>query len=151
EHFGNPSSTHEYGEKAHEAVEKARAQVAALLGAQPDEIVFMGGGTEATNHALKGAVLIKLRGIFGRWARGAQIITSAIEHPATLQTCEFLRRLGCTVNQVPVDSTGLVDVEAIRKHLSRSTTIVSIMHANNEVGTIEPIRQIADVARSYGA
>jgi cysteine desulfurase len=151
EYFGNPSSTHEYGKRAQEAVEWARAQVAGLLGAQPDEIVFTGGGSEASNHALKGAVFIKLRGIFGRWAKGAQIITSTIEHPATLVPCEFLRRLGCTITQVGVDGAGLVDVEAIRKSLSRSTTIVSIMHANNEVGTMQPIRQIADLARSFGA
>jgi cysteine desulfurase len=150
-HFGNPSSTHTYGKRAHEAVERARAQVADLLGAQPDEIVFTGGGSEASNQALKGAVFIKLRGLFGRWAKGAHIITSTVEHPATLQPCEFLRRLGCTITQVGVDATGIVDVEAIRKNLTRSTTIVSIMHANNEVGTIQPIRQIADMVRSYGA
>src|SRR5439155_6619157 len=151
EHFGNPSSTHEYGKRAHDAVEHARAQVAALLGAQPDEICFTGGGSEASNQALKGAVFIKLRGVFGRWAKGANITTGTTEHPATLAPCEFLRRLGCTVNQVGVDRSGIVDVEAIRKNLSRSTTIVSIMHANNEVGTIQPIRHIADLARSYGA
>src|SRR5262245_38515423 len=150
-HFGNPSSTHAYGKRAHDVVDQARAQVAALLGAQPDEIVFTGGGSEASNHALKGAVFIKLRGIFGRWAKGAQIITSTVEHPATQQPCEFLRRLGCTITQVGVDATGIVDVEAIRKSLSRSTTLVSIMHANNEVGTIQPIRPIADMAHSYGA
>src|SRR5437867_8616241 len=94
EHFGNPSSTHEYGKAAHDAVERARAQVAALLGAQPDEIVFTGGGTEATNQALKGAIFAKLHGFFGRWAKGGHIVTSTIEHPATLQTCDFLRRLG---------------------------------------------------------
>ena len=84
EHFGNPSSTHEYGKRAQDAVERARSQVAALLGAQPDEICFTGGGSEASNQALKGAVFIKLRGIFGRWAKGAHIITGTTEHPATL-------------------------------------------------------------------
>src|SRR5438128_12402671 len=88
ENFGNPSSTHAFGKSAHDAVARARAQVAELLGAQPDEIIFTSGGTEASNHAIKGAVLIKLRGIFGRLARDAHIITSAIEHPATLQPCE---------------------------------------------------------------
>src|SRR5690348_10241080 len=81
EHWGNPSSTHSLGKTAHNAVEEARQQVAQLLGAQADEIVFTGGGTEASNHALKGAVFVKLRGFFGRWARGAHIIISAIEHP----------------------------------------------------------------------
>src|SRR5262245_40649550 len=93
--FGNPSSSHTYGKTAHHALDVARQQVADLLGAQPDEIVFTGGGSEASNHALKGAVFAKLRGFFGRWARDAHIITSAIEHPATLQPCEFLKRLGC--------------------------------------------------------
>jgi len=89
EGFGNPSSTHVLGRHSHEAVAKARAQVAELLGAQPDEIVFTGCGSEANNLALKGVVFAKLRGIFARWARGAHLITSAVEHPAVLQPCEF--------------------------------------------------------------
>src|SRR5438270_6498906 len=88
-HFGNPSSAHAYGKAAHDAVDRARQQMAELLGAQPDEIVFTGGGSEASNQAIKGMVFIKLRGIFGRWARDAHLITSAFEHPATLQPCEF--------------------------------------------------------------
>lgn len=151
EHFGNPSSTHAYGKQAHDAVDRARAQVAALIGAQPEEIVFTGGGTEASNQALKGAVFAKLQGFFGRWARGAHIVTSAVEHPATLQPCEFLKRLGCKVTVLPVDRFGLVDPEAVRKAVDRGTTIVSIMHANNEVGTLEPIREIAAIARERGA
>src|SRR5262245_58920757 len=150
-HFGNPSSTHAYGKRAHDAVDQARAQVAALLGAQPDEIVFTGGGTEASNQALKGAVFIKLRGFFGRWVKGAHIITSAVEHPATLQPCAFLERLGCKITILPVDRFGLVDPQAVKKALDRSTTIVSIMHANNEVGTLEPIREIAELVRGQGA
>jgi cysteine desulfurase len=150
-YFGNPSSTHEYGKTAHDAIEEARGQVAALLGAQPDEIVFTGGGTEASNQALKGAVFAKLRGFFGRWVKGAHIITSAVEHPATLQPCAFLERLGCKVTILPVDRFGLVDPQAVKKALDRSTTIVSIMHANNEVGTLEPIREIAELVRGQGA
>src|SRR5262245_65305185 len=95
EHFGNPSSAHAFGRAAHEAVERARQQVAELLGAGPDEVVFSGGGSEASNLALKGIVFAKLRGLFGRWARDAHVITSAVEHPATLQPCAFLKRLGC--------------------------------------------------------
>src|SRR5262245_4654756 len=133
EHFGNPSSSHVYGQTAHRGVDHARQQVADLLGAQPDEIVFTGGGSEASNQARKGVVFAKLRRIFGRWAKGAHIITSAVEHPATLQPCEFLKRLGCRVTIVPVDLHGCVDPEAVRKALDRSTTLVSIMHANNEV------------------
>ncbi len=153
-HFGNPSSTHDYGRHAHEAVARARAEVAALLGAQPDEVVFTGGGTEASNHALKGVVFARLQGVFGRLfgsARAPHIITSAIEHPATLQPCDFLRRIGCKVTIVPVDRFGLVDPDAVRRALTRRTAIVSIMHANNEVGTLQPIREIAQIARRHGA
>jgi cysteine desulfurase len=150
EHFGNPSSTHVFGKKTHDAVAHARGQVADLLGAQPEEIIFTSGGTEASNHAIKGAVLGKLRGIFGRWARDAHIITSAVEHPATLQPCEFLKRLGCRVTVLPVDRHGLVDPDAVRKAIDRKTTLISIMHANNEVGTLQPIQEIAAIARERG-
>jgi cysteine desulfurase len=150
EQFGNPSSTHAYGKAAHDAVEQSRRQVAVLLGAEPDEIVFTSGGTEASNHALKGIVFAKLRGLFGRWAKDAHIITSAVEHPATLQPCEFLKRLGCRVTILPVDRYGGVDPDAVRKAIDRRTTLVSIMHANNEVGTLQPIREIAALARERG-
>jgi cysteine desulfurase len=151
EHYGNPSSTHSLGKTAHNAVEQARQQVVQLIGAQPDEIVFTGGGTEASNHAIKGAVFAKLRGFFGRWARGAHVITSAIEHPATMQPCEFLKRLGCRVTVVPVDGQGLVDPDAVGKAMERGTTLVSIMHSNNEVGTLQPINEIAALTRRRGA
>ncbi len=146
-HFGNPSSTHAFGKTAHDAVDQARSQVAELLGAQPDEIVFTGSGSEASNHALKGAVFAKLQGFFGRWARGAHIVTSTVEHPATLQPCVFLERLGCKVTKVPVDRHGLVDPANVKKALERGTTIVSIMHANNEVGTLQPIREIGALCK----
>lgn len=149
-HFGNPSSTHAYGKTTHEAVERARQQVAELLGAKPSEICFTSGGSEANNHALVGAIFAKTRGIFGRWARDAHIITSAIEHPATLQPCEFLKRLGCRVTILPVDGHGCVDPDAVHKAIERRTTIISIMHANNEVGTLQPIREIAAIARERG-
>ncbi len=152
--FGNPSSAHEYGRRADDAVEHARTDVANLLGAHPDEIVFTGGGTEASNHALKGAVFARLQGVFGRlfgaWST-PHIVTCAIEHPATLQPCEFLRRLGCAVAILPVDRHGLVDPDAVRKALTRRTVIVSIMHANNEVGTLQPIREIAQIVKRHGA
>jgi cysteine desulfurase len=150
EHHGNPSSTHTYGKIAHDAVEQARGQCADLLGAKPDEILFTSGGTEASNHAIKGSVFVKLRGIFGRWAKDAHLIISAIEHPATTQPCEFLKRLGCRVTVVPVDRHGLVDPDAVRKAIDRRTMLVSIMHSNNEVGTLQPIREIAAVARERG-
>src|SRR5687767_5767285 len=136
EHFGNPSSTHAYGKRAHDAVAQARAQVAELIGAQADEIVFTGGGTEASNQALKGAVFARMQGLFGRLFGGMSrphLVTSAIEHPATLQPCEFLKRLGCRVTILAVDRHGLVDPEAVRAALRGGATIVSIMHSNNEV------------------
>jgi cysteine desulfurase len=151
EHYGNPSSTHGLGKSAHNAVEQARRQVAELLSAQPEEIVFTGGGSEASNHAIKGAVFAKLRGFFGRWVRGAHVVISAVEHPATTQPCEFLKRLGCTVTVVPVDGRGLVDPDVVGKALKRGATLVSIMHSNNEVGTLQPIREIAALARERGA
>src|ERR1700722_5314127 len=98
DHFGNPSSSHAYGKAAHDAVDRARGQVAVLLGAQPDEIVFTGGGTEASTLALKGVMLQNLSGL-----RGPPIVTSAVEHPATLQPCDFLKRLGCAITILPVD------------------------------------------------
>ena len=148
--FGNPSSAHAYGKITHDAVEKARAQVADFLGAHPDEIVFTSGGSEANNQALKGLVFAKLRGLFGRWARDAHIITSAVEHPAVLEPCAFLKRLGCRVTVLSVDRYGLVDPDSVRKALDRRTTLVSIMHANNEIGTLQPIREIAAFARERG-
>jgi cysteine desulfurase len=150
EQYGNPSSSHSLGQAAHGAAEKARSQVAALLGARPDEVVFTGGGSEASNLAIKGTVLTRPRGLFGRWARGAHIVHSAIEHPATAQPCEFLRRLGCRVTVVPVDRHGLVDPDAVRKALARDTVLVSIMHSNNEVGTLQPIKEIAEITRGQG-
>jgi cysteine desulfurase len=161
EHYGNPSSTHALGKRAHEAVETARRQVAELLGADAEEVVFTGGGTEASNHAIKGSVFARfvsknlfqalVKGIFGRWGNEVHVVISAIEHPATVQPCEFLKRLGCRVTVVPVDGQGTVDPDAVRKALGRGATLVSIMHSNNEVGTLQPIKEIAAVAHECGA
>jgi cysteine desulfurase len=151
EHFGNPSSSHAYGKAAHQAIDQARRQVANLLGAQPDEVVFTGGGSEASNLALKGVVFARLYGPAADSARDVHIITSAVEHPATLQPCAFLERLGCRVTVLPVDRHGQVDPDAVRKALDRPTTLVSIMHANNEVGTLQPVRAIAELAHAHGA
>jgi cysteine desulfurase len=150
DHFGNPSSTHSYGKEAHAAVETARRQLAELIGAEPDEIVFTGGGSEASNHAIKGVVLKKPRGWFGRWGRDAHVIISAVEHPATVMPCEFLKSLGCRVTVVPVDGTGMVDPDDVRKAITSRTRLVSIMHSNNEVGTLNPIAEIARVAHERG-
>jgi cysteine desulfurase len=150
EHYGNPSSVHAFGKKAHDAVEHARRQVAELLGAQPDEIVFTGGGSEASNLALKGAAFGRLRGLFGRWAGGPHIVISAVEHPATTQPCEFLKRLGCRVMVVPVDGRGCVDPDAVGRVIAKGAALVSVMHSNNEVGTLQPIKEIAALTRAKG-
>jgi len=149
QHYGNPSSTHLYGKASHDAIDHARTQVAALLGARPEEILFTSGGTEASNHALKGTVFAKSSKNLGHCE--GHIITSAVEHPATLKPCEFLRTLGCKVTILPVDHHGLVDPAAVRTALTPATTIVSIMHANNEVGTVQPIRDIARTVKEHGA
>ena len=141
--YGNPSSGHWAGAPAKAALEQARGQVAALLGCADDEIVFTSGGSEANNLALKGVV-------FARGNRPLHVITSEIEHPAILAPCRFLERLGTVTTHVPVDETGLVDPDAIRKAITKDTCLISVMHANNEVGTIQPIADIARIAREHG-
>jgi cysteine desulfurase len=143
EHFGNPSSHHWAGAPAKAAVERARAQVAALLGCSPDEIIFTSGGSESNNHALKGV-------FFANRHRGDHVITTAVEHPAILQPLRFLETLGAKVTLVPVDRNGRVDPEDVRKALTPRTILVSVMHANNEVGTVQPIAEIAAIARAAG-
>jgi cysteine desulfurase len=145
EQFGNPSSGHRYGKEAHRAIDKARRQVADLIGANPGEVLFTSGGTEASNHAIKGAVL-------AHHPERGHVIISAIEHPATVEPCEFLKRFfGCEVTVVPVDRFGRVDPDDVRRALTPRTRLVSIMHSNNEIGTFEPIREIAAIARQHGA
>jgi cysteine desulfurase len=143
EPFGNPSSSHWAGAPAREAVENARAQVAALLGCAPDEVVFTSGGTEANNAALTGA-------FFAAEVRSRHIITTQIEHPAIIEPCRFLERLGATVTYVGVDKMGMVDPADIRRALRPDTILVSVMHANSEVGTIQPIAEIAAITREAG-
>ncbi len=144
DHFGNPSSTHPYGVEAKRAVEEARRQVAALLGCEPDELIFTSGGTESNNHAIKGAALA-LR------SRGRHIITSAVEHPAVIEVCHWLEREGFRVTVLPVDGDGLVDPADLEKAITSDTTLVTVMHANNEVGTIQPIAELAEIAHRHGA
>jgi cysteine desulfurase len=143
DHFGNPSSDHEYGYRTRAAVQTAREQLAALLGATPDEVVFTGGGSEANNLAIKG-VAYALR------ARGNHLITSAVEHPGVEAPLRFLERQGYQVTTVPVDQDGRVDPAQIGAAITDQTILVSIMHANNEVGTLQPIRAIADIAHASG-
>ena len=141
--WGNPSSLHAAGIKAAEGVERARLHAAALIGADADEIVFTGSGTEADNHALIGAV-------FALRNKGEHVITSAIEHHAVLHTANFLAETGCRVTVLPVDSTGMVDLEDVKAAITDRSVLVSIMHANNEVGTIQPIAEIGVICRERG-
>lgn len=141
--FGNPSSDHWAGRPAHDAVEKARTRVATLLGCVPDEVVFTSGGSEANNQALKGTFFASRHG-------HPHIITTQVEHPAILSPCRFLERLGAQVTLLPVDSFGRVDPDDVRRAVKPETILVSVMHANNEVGTIQPIAEISRVARELG-
>src|SRR5262245_57855492 len=143
EHFGNPSSGHWASTGAKAALETARGQVAALLGCHDDEIVFTSGGSEANNLALKG-VYFALRG------KGDHIVTTQIEHPAIIEPCRFLERLGARVTHLPVDGAGRIDPDDLRRAITPRTILVSIMHANNEVGTIQPIEECARIARERG-
>jgi len=143
EAYGNPSSPHWAGRPAREAVERARAQVADLLGASSDEIVFTSGGSEANNLALKGVV-------FAAGERGAHVVISAVEHPSVVAPCRFLEGRGAAVSVLPVDGAGLVDPEDLRRAITPRTVLVSVMHANNEVGTIEPIEACARIAHERG-
>ncbi|MGA2629392.1 MAG: cysteine desulfurase family protein [Terriglobia bacterium] len=141
--YGNPSSLHQEGREARNAVEKARAEVAALLGAEPSEIIFTASGTEADNLALVGAI---------RAGGGhSHLITSAIEHAAVLETCHFLERTGTQVTYLPVNGEGLVDPGSLRRALRPETRLASIMTVNNVVGTVQPIAELAQIAAQHGS
>lgn len=140
EHFGNPSSSHAYGRITRQAVEQARSQVARLINAKPAEIIFTSGGTEANNHAI-------------RWVAGvkdAHVITTQIEHPAVTEVCEALRAGEVAITYVPVDDDGRIDLEEVRRAIRPETALISVMHANNEVGTVQPIEEIGTLARERG-
>lgn len=141
--YGNPSSAHWAGEAAKSLLDRSRGQVAALLGCSPQEIVFTGGGSESNNLALKGLY-------FAQGNRGAHIITSAVEHPAILEPCRFLERLGARVTYLPVDTTGRIDPADLERAITPDTILISVMHANNEVGTIQPIEECTRIAHSRG-
>lgn len=145
EPYGNPSSLHWAGVPARDAIERARSQVAALLSCDATEVVFTSGGTEANNQVIKGL-------FFRRMAsdRRFHLVTSCIEHPAVLAPCGFLERLGAKVTRLPVDGRGLVDPEDVRRAIRPGADLVSIMHANNEVGTIQPLSEIASIAHEHG-
>jgi cysteine desulfurase len=143
QHFGNPSSHHWAGEPAKEAVEHARRQVADLLECLPTEIVFTSGGSESNNHAIKGV-------FFASKKKGNHIITTQIEHPAVINPCRFLEKLGAVVTYAGVDQYGRVNPEEIEKTITAKTILISVMHANNEVGTIQPIEEISKITRKHG-
>lgn len=142
EPFGNPSSNHWAGLLAKEAVQKARSQVARLLNCKATEIVFTSGGSESNNHALKGVY-------FAKRISDAHLITTQVEHPAVINPCKFLESLGAVVTYLPVDRYGRVDPDDVRRALTPRTVLVSVMHANNEVGTIQPIAEIARIAHEH--
>jgi len=143
ERFGNPSSGHFFGVEARSAVERARAQLAALIGCAPGEIVFTSGGTEANNQALIGTA-------FANRKRGKHIIASKVEHPAVDNTLRWLFGQGFSITRVPVDGSGRVDPDAVRAALTPGTILITVMHANNEVGTIQPLAEIGVIAREHG-
>jgi cysteine desulfurase len=143
EAFGNPSSIYSCGQQAKGAIEESRTKIADLIGARDEEIVFTSGGTEADNFAIKGVAS-------SRDTRGNHIITSPIEHHAVIETCKFLGRRGFSITHLPVDEYGLVDPDDIKKAITDKTILISVMHANNEIGTIEPIAEIGKIAREAG-
>jgi len=137
--YGNASSLHSFGREAHNAMEEARSRVAQLINAHPEEIIFTAGGTESDNIAIKGVA-------YANRSRGDHIITSTIEHPAVLETCRSLEKQGFKVSYIPVNKNGLIELESLQKAVTERTILITIMHANNETGTIEPIEEIAEIA-----
>ncbi len=142
EHFGNPSTTHWAGRMAKESYEKARQQVADLLGCNAREVIFTSGGSESNNHALKGV-------FYANKGKGNHIITTQIEHPAIINPCLFLRKHGASVTYVGVDSHGRVSPKDIEEAITDETILISVMHANNETGVIQPIKEIGEIARKH--
>ena len=141
--YGNASSLHLFGREAYQGLEASRQQVADLLNASPKEIIFTSGGTESDNMAIKG-IAYKLR------KRGKHIITSSIEHPAVIETCKALASQGFEITYLPVDQYGILNLEVLKKSIKKETILISIMHANNEIGTIEPIQEICEIAHENG-
>ena len=142
EEYGNPDSIHAMGRPGRDAVKVARAAIADVIGAKPEEIYFTSGGSEADNWAIKSSVL-------GPHAKGKHVIVSSIEHHAIINTCEYLEKLGIDVTYLPVDKYGIVSPETVEAAIRPDTAIISVMTANNEIGTIEPIREIGEVARKH--
>ena len=139
-YFGNPSSSYSIGKSNKEAINRARERVASLINAKPDEIIFTGGGTESNNHAIRGIA-------FANAEKGKHIITSSVEHPAVTEVCQYLLNYGYEITWLPVDSYGTVDPKDVEKAIRTDTVLITIMHANNEVGTIQPIKKIGAIAK----
>ncbi len=142
--YGNPSSGHYFGVAAREGVDRARGQVAGMLGCAVDDLIFTSGGTEANNHAIRGIVSAYRD-------RGDHIVTTAVEHPAVTEVCRYLERYGIRTTYVPVDEYGMVDPQQVEDAITPETLLVTVMHANNEVGTIMPIAEITEIAHRRGA
>ena len=141
--FGNPSSSHWYGIKPKQAVDKARGQVAGILNCNPEEVFFTSGGTESNNHAILG--------VARRFEKkGNHIITSNFEHPAVLEVCRYLEKHGFETTYLPVDKVGLIDPADVENAIRPTTILITLMHANNEVGTVQPIADISRIAKKYG-
>lgn len=143
EHFGNPSSSHMYGQKGKKAVDKGRAQLAKLLNCNTSDLIFTSGGTESNNYALKGYA-------FANRSKGNHIITSSIEHPAVSEVCKYLETEGFEVTYLPVDETGRVQIADVEAAIRPETILISVMYANNEVGTLQPISEISRLAKKHG-
>lgn len=139
-HFGNPSSSHSLGKQANFEIERARQQVADFLNCAPEEVLFTSGGSESNNTVIKGVAQTYRH-------KGNHIIISAVEHPAVIRPCQYLEQMGYEITYVPVDSYGMVSVDDVKQQLTDQTILVSIMHSNNETGTIQPIKEIAEVCR----
>ncbi len=145
--YGNPSSIHEFGRDAFDAVEKGREQVANLISGKPDEIVFTSSGTESDNLAIKG---VAFKNKDKRSSKGYHIITSSIEHPAVLETCKYMEKIGFNVKFLPVDKHGLIELNELEDAISKDTFLITIMFANHEIGTIEPMEKIGKIAKAHG-
>jgi len=146
EKYGNPSSIHKFGREAFDAVENGREQVAKLINTNPEEIVFTSGGTESDNLAIKG---IAFKNKKKREGKGYHIITSAIEHPAVLETCKYMEKIGFNLKILPVDKYGLININELEDAITKDTFLITIMFANHEIGTIEPINEIGKIAKAH--
>lgn len=142
DYFGNPSSTHEYGIAAKKSIDLARSNIAQLINCNPAEVIFTSGGTESNNYAIKGVAIANRN-------KGNHIITSQIEHPAVIEVCKYLEKNGFDVTYLPVDKFGMISPDDVKNAITSKSILISIMHANNEVGTIQPVEEVGVIAKSF--